>query len=169
MADDLDDLDRRILEILARDGRATFQAIADAVGLRRPSVHERVRKLEARGVVTGYRAVLDPEAVGGAVVAFVALEVVRTGKGEDCMAGCTAVAEALKRHPEVLEFHTVAGGTDALVKVRASDMRGLEDLVMRRISAIPGVGRVQTTVVLSTAFERALAPTARRKARKGAG
>ncbi|HEV8360536.1 MAG TPA: Lrp/AsnC family transcriptional regulator [Candidatus Thermoplasmatota archaeon] len=154
----IDDLDRKILAVLAFDGRATLQAIGDRVGLRRPAVHERLRRLERAGVVQGYRADLDPAAVGAEVAAFVLLRIEGTGRdGNDCLACCDRVARALRKLPGVLEFHTLAGSEDAVVKVRAADVRALERLVMRDISGIPGVARVNTMVVLSTHFERPLA------------
>ena len=70
---DLDSIDIKILDILQTDGRASHSAIADAVGLSQPSVHERVKKLEQRGVITGYTAVLNPEAINLGVLAFVSV------------------------------------------------------------------------------------------------
>jgi DNA-binding Lrp family transcriptional regulator len=153
----LDDVDRRILAILAQDGRATLQAIGDRVGLGRPAVHERLRRLERAGVVKGYRAEVEPAALGAGVAAFVLLRIEGTGRdGNDCMACCDRVARALHKLPGVLEFHTLAGSEDAVVKVRAADVRALERLVMRDISGIAGVARVNTMIVLSTHFERSL-------------
>lgn len=154
MTYDLDDTDRRILGYLARDGRATFEEIAQAVGLRRPSVHERVKKLEKAGVIRGYHAALSPDDVDAGLVAYVFLKVSPTGK--DCLTRCGELAERLRRLPEVLEFHTVAGAEDALVKVRARDVRDLERLVLKEISGTPGVHDVVTKIVLSTQFERPL-------------
>lgn len=150
----LDPLDRAILEQLRKDGRATLQDIADTVGLRRPSVHERVKKLEAAGIIRGYRAELEPEALDAGLVAFATLHL-HLKPGQDCLGACSDVAKALRRFPEVLEFHTIAGSEDALLKVRVKDMRALERLVMRDVSGLPGVARVQTMVAMSTHFERA--------------
>lgn len=168
----LDEVDRRILDHLARDGRASLQDIADAVGLRRPSVHERVKKLEAAGVLRGYRAVLAPETIDAGLVAFALLHV-HVKPGEDCLGACHSVAKALRKLPEVLEFHTIAGQDDALLKVRVKDMPALERLMMRDVSGIPGVARVQTLVAMSTHFERApavpLRPEGEAKAKRGVG
>jgi len=152
---ELDEIDRRILAHLCRDARSTFEAIAQDVGLRRPSVHERVRKLEKAGVVRGYHADVAPEAVGADLVAYVFVKAASGGK--DCLTRCGELAQRLKRLPEVLEFHTVAGVEDALVKVRVRDVRDLERLVLKEISGTPGVQDVVTKVVLSTQFERTLA------------
>jgi DNA-binding Lrp family transcriptional regulator len=152
----LDKTDLAILRALADDGRATLQDVADKIGLRRPSVHARVKKLEAEGVLRGYHADVDPDAVGAGLVAYVFLRVAH-GKGNDCMQACGKVGDALRKIPEVVEFHTLAGEDDAVAKVRAKDVRDLERVVMRQISGVPGVDRVRTNVVLSTHIERQVA------------
>lgn len=158
-------MDRRILDILVKDGRATYQEIAERVGLRRPSVHARVKKLEEAGVIRGYHAHLDPDAVGAGLVAYVLLTL--ESREGDCMDASQSAAEALKGVAEVLEFHTVAGEHDALVKLRAKDIRDLERLSTRVVSGAPGVGRIRTMVVLSTAFERPVATTKRPPSSRG--
>jgi Lrp/AsnC family leucine-responsive transcriptional regulator len=149
----MDRVDVEIVRALVADGRASVQQVADKVGLRRPSVHARIAKLEDEGVITGYRAQVDPDAIGAGLVALVLVKVAH-GKGTDCMAACGKVADALRRIPEVVEFHTLAGEDDAMVKVRAKDVRDLERVVMRQVSGVPGVERVRTSVVLTTHFER---------------
>lgn len=144
---DLDETDRRILEHLVRDGRSSVQEVADAVGLRRPSVHARIQRLERDGILQSYHARLDPAQVGRGTVAFVYLQVAH-GAGQDCLASCGSVVEA----------HTSAGDDDMVLKVRVADLRELEDLVLRRISGLPNVRRVRTGMVLSTHFERPVPP-----------
>ncbi|HUR70276.1 MAG TPA: Lrp/AsnC family transcriptional regulator [Candidatus Thermoplasmatota archaeon] len=151
----MDKLDAAILRALVEDGRATLQDIAEKVGLRRPSVHARVKKLEAEGVIRGYHADVDPEKVEAGLTALVFLRVAH-GKGNDCMAACGRVGDALRKIPEVVEFHTLAGDEDAVAKVRAKDVRDLERLVMKQVSGIAGVERVRTAIVLSTHMERPL-------------
>jgi len=153
---DLDATDRALLARLIRDGRATFQDLADAVRLRRPSVHERVKKLERAGIVRGYHAHVDPDKVGAGLVAYVFLKMEPCSgpEGRDCMTRCNDAAKRLERMPEVVEFHTVAGQQDVMVKVRVADVRELERVVMREISGTPGVAGVETRVVLRTHFER---------------
>jgi Lrp/AsnC family leucine-responsive transcriptional regulator len=170
---DLDGIDRSILRALVADGRASVQEVADAVGLRRPAVHERVKRLEADGFIRGYAAQVDPAQSGQELLAFVYLQV-NHGDGHDCLAGCSSVAEALRALPAVLEVHTLAGDEDLLVKVRVGSLRQLEDLVLRRISGIPAVRKVRSSVALSTQLERPTqippepAPTDRRRP-KGRG
>jgi len=153
---DLDKLDVAILRALTADGRATLQDVSQKVGLQRPSVHARVKRLEKEGVIEGYHARVSPDAVGAGLLAIVFLRVSH-GKGQDCMQACGKVAEALRKIPEVVEFHTLAGEEDAIAKVRAKDVRDLERVVMRQISGIAGVERVRTNVVLSTHVERPIA------------
>lgn len=148
-------MDIAILRELVADGRATLQTIADRVGLRRPSVHARVRALEERGVLRGYHAALEPDAVGGGLVAFAYLQVCH-GRGQDCFGSAAKVAEALRRVPQVLEVHTTAGDDDMVVKLRARDIRELEHVVLKQVSGIAGVERVRTSIALSTHFERPL-------------
>lgn len=163
----MDDTDVEILRILGREGRASLQAIADRVRLRRPSVHARVRKLEERGIVQSYRAVLDPEQTGCGLVAFASIRVLRQ-RNESCSSACGTVSDALRRIPEVVEVHTVAGDDDLLVKLRAADVRDLERVLMREVSAVPGVERVRTTVALSTHFERENPVLPRRRVKRAA-
>lgn len=153
---DLDTTDRAILRALVANGRATIQDVSDKVGLQRPSVHARVRRLEEDGVIEGYHARISPDAVDAGLLALVFLRVSH-GKGHDCMQACGRVADALRRIPEVVEFHTLAGEEDAIVKVRAKDVRDLERIVMQQISGIAGVERVRTNVVLSTHLDRPIA------------
>ena len=124
-------------------------AIAKAVGLSGPAVHDRVRKLEQRGVISGYSAVLDPDALGLFHAAFV---MVTLSEGNEFAADDPIVARICEE-PDVLEFHRIAGEDCYLVKVRTATNRDLERL-LRRIRSIRGVARTRTTVVLSTELEK---------------
>lgn len=152
----IDKIDLAILRALVSDGRASLQSVSELVRLQRPSVHARVKRLEATGVIEGYAARVSPDAVGAGLLAFAFLRVTH-GKGNDCMVACGSVADALRKIPGVVEFHTLAGEEDALVKVRARDIRELEEIVMREISGLPGVERVRTNIVLSTHLDRPVA------------
>ena len=148
----LDDVDRRILATLASDGRATVSSLAGLVGLSGPSVHERLRKLEAAGTIHGYAAVIDPEAVEAGVAAFVALNF-GPGVGDK-----EAIEAALAAEPAVLEAHEVAGDDCYLLKLRVSSPQELSAAVVRLRSISPDV-TTKTTVVLRTVLERALLAT----------
>ena len=145
----LDSIDRRLVEALAADGRATVTSLAELVGLSGPSVHERLRKLEAAGAIRGYAALLDPEGVGAEVAAFVALTL---GPG---LADKPRVDAALAAEPTVLEAHEVAGEDCYLLKLRVGSPQELSAAVARLRRLSPTV-TTRTTVVLRTVLERPL-------------
>ena len=120
--------------------------IAREVGLAPSAVLERMRKLEARGVIRGYAALVNPRAVGLGMLAFVA---VRTAE----VAGEEKVGQDLAGVPEVLEVHHVAGDDCFLVKVRARDAEHLGELLKTSIGRIAGVRSTRTTIVLETVKE----------------
>ena len=141
----MDGLDRKIIAALRVNGRATYAELGRAVGLSASSVHERVGKLEANGVITGYHAVVNPSAVGLGVTALVGIQPTDTATDAD-------VAEALGELDEVESCYAVAGDDAFVVKVRVSTVDELERS-LGRLRRIPGVARTHTTVVLSTRFE----------------
>jgi Lrp/AsnC family leucine-responsive transcriptional regulator len=112
-------------------------------------VHERVRKLEQRGVVDGYCAILDPLLLDRSHVAFV---MVTLSEGNEFAADDPIVARICEE-PDVLEFHRIAGEDCYLIKIRTATNKDLERL-LRRIRSIRGVARTRTTIVLSTELER---------------
>lgn len=145
----LDRVDRQILRLLREDGRMPHAAIAKQVGLSGPAVHERVRKLEQRGLISGYTAILDPETLDRNHVAFV---MVTLSEGNEFAADDPIVARICDE-PDVLEFHRIAGEDCYLIKIRTATNKELEKL-LRRIRSIRGVARTRTTIVLSTELER---------------
>ena len=149
MAAGLDRIDRQILTLLREDGRMSHAAIAKHVGLSGPAVHERVRKLEQSGVIAGYTAVLDPEALDRSHVAFVQ---VTLSEGNE-FADDEPIVARICDEPDVLEFHRIAGQDCYLIKIRTATNKDLEKL-LRRIRSIRGVARSRTTIVLSTELEQ---------------
>lgn len=145
----LDRIDRQIVQLLCKDGRMSHAAIAKEVGLSGPAIHDRVRKLEQRGIISGYTAVIDPDAVGKHHAAFT---LVSTADGVE-FAHDEEVVARICEEPDVLEFHRVAGQDCYLIKIRTQTNKELEQL-LRRIRCIPGVARSRTTVVLSTELEK---------------
>jgi len=141
----IDAIDTRILMALTTDSRRSYADVAAEVGLSTAAVHERVKKMGERGVIERFSLRVNPEKVGLHVTAFVAIR-------NDGGIHCRDVAPALRRMPEVLELHSVAGEYDFIAKVRTSHPRGLEE-VLYRIKAISGVARTTSTVVLNTEFE----------------
>lgn len=150
----MDPIDLRIIELLTQNARASYAELAQDVGLSAPSTAERVRRLEERGVVRGYAALVDPSALGRDLTAFVAVSVGDRTRTRAFLA-------ALDQLPEVVECHHVAGDDDYLLKVHVPGTRGLEELVTDRLKAIKGVTRTRTTVVLSTAIDRPVGPRER--------
>jgi Lrp/AsnC family leucine-responsive transcriptional regulator len=138
--------DARILEVLQRDGRRPYADLGAEVGISGPSVHERVKKLEARGVIQGYAARVDPNAAGLVILAFCWVTQAPGTTATDLTGDFAAI-------PEIEECHHIAGEADYLLKVRARDTIDLER-VLRVIQAVPHVFTTETDVVLSTAFER---------------
>jgi Lrp/AsnC family leucine-responsive transcriptional regulator len=144
-----DVLDRQILRLLRQDGRMSVASIAKEVGLSGPSVHERIKKLEQRGIIAGYTAVLEPRLLNRPHVAFV---MVTLAEGNEFAIDDPIVARICEE-PDVLEFHRIAGEDCYLIKVRSATNKELENL-LRRIRKIRGVARTRTTIVLSTELER---------------
>jgi Lrp/AsnC family leucine-responsive transcriptional regulator len=151
----LDDVARRILAILAHDGRASYQAIADQVGLSRPAVMERVKRLEEAGVITGYAARVDRAKLGHPITAFVAVRY--TQSDAELERGAERGVRALERHPYVLEAHHVAGEDCYILKVAAPSLQDLE-AVLREVREPGRPVSTRTTIVLSTVFEKAGVP-----------
>ena len=149
MAAGLDRIDRHILRLLRHDGRMSHAAIAKEVNLSGPAVYERVRKLEQKGVIAGYSAILDPNVLDRSHVAFV---LVTLSEGNEFAADDPIVARICEE-PDVLEFHRIAGEDCYLVKTRTATNKDLERL-LRRIRSIHGVARSRTTIVLSTELEK---------------
>ena len=138
--------DARILEILQRDGRRPYADLGTEVGMSGPSAHERVKKLEAKGVIRGYAAVVDPTALGYDILAF---SWITQAPGT----AATDLTDEFAGIPEIEECHHIAGEADYLLKVRARDTRDLER-VLRLIQATRHVFTTETDVVFSSGFER---------------
>jgi len=144
----LDHISRRILQLLSADGRASYQAIADEIGLSRPAVMERVKRLEEAGFIRGYHARLDRSKSGFPITAFVAIRYPVTEH-----AGDEPQIQALAANPNVLECHHVAGDDCYVLKVAAPSIESLEG-VLRQIKQPGHPVSTRTTIVLSTLFEK---------------
>jgi Lrp/AsnC family transcriptional regulator, leucine-responsive regulatory protein len=147
----IDEIDRRILDMLQRDGKLSQAKIAQAVGLTTPSVNERIKKMERRGLIRGFVALLDHRKLGLQLTAYVdvALENVRLEKG---------FVDEVERMPEVQDCHYLGGDYGYRLKVKAPDHLGLADLIQRRLQTIKGVARARVEVVLSVKKESVLLP-----------
>lgn len=143
MGETLDDIDRILVRQLVSDGRATLAELAASAGLSVSAVQSRVRRLESRGVVTGYSARVDPEAVGHFLSAFVAITPLDPSQPDDAPA-------RLEHIHEVESCHSVAGEESYVLLVRVVSARALEDL-LQRIRATANV-RTRSTIILNTFY-----------------
>jgi len=141
----LDDIDRHILLELQLDGRLTNQELADRVGLSPSPCLRRVRALEQAGVITGYRAVVSPEAVGLSITAFVRLTL-----SSHSAEVVDAVEEELRGVPQIVEAYLLAGDQDYLVKVVVPSFSAYEDFVRDRLRGIPSLASIETTFAFGT-------------------
>ncbi|HEX9035937.1 MAG TPA: Lrp/AsnC family transcriptional regulator [Ktedonobacterales bacterium] len=143
-----DDVDEKILTILQQDARTSNAEIARQLGMAPSAIFERIRKLEARGVITGYETRLDPRALEAGLLAFVFVR-------DEGAYGALETGAALAAIPEVQEVHNVAGEDCYLVKVRVADTNALGRLLRERFGAIPSIRSTRTTIVLDTLKETA--------------
>lgn len=141
----MDDVDRRLLDALRANGRASYAELGRLVGLSGPSVTERINRLEQNGTIAGYTAVVPPAVVGLRVTALIGLLLTDSAELED-------VGRRLGDVPEVEDCWFVAGEETYLLKVRVSDHGELERII-GRLNRIRGVARTRTTVALSTKWE----------------
>jgi len=148
----LDPVDRKILRLLQEDARRSYRELGELVDLRAPSVHARVQRLEKDGFIRGYHADIDPEKVGRSMTAYVSIGLEGGHKGD--RPRTETVAEQLRKDHDVVEVHAVTGEDDLLVKVRTTDIRGLERLLLRSLEPLEGVRRTTTTIVVRTLVER---------------
>ena len=140
----VEDSDRTIVRLLARDGRLSYTELAKAAGLSTSAVHQRVRRLEARGVIRGYAALVDCEAIGLALTAFVSITPTDPSAPDDAPTRLEAMTE-------IEACHSVAGQESYILKVRVATPGDLE-VLLARIRAEAGVS-TRTTIVLSTPYE----------------
>ena len=145
----MEDIDREILRLLLADGRMSYTDLGKATGLSTSAVHQRVRRLEQRGVIRGYTAVIDFEAIGLPLTAFVSATPLDPAAPDD-------VPDRLKDLPEIEACHSVAGSENYILKVRVATPGALEGL-LSRIRAAAAVS-TRTTIVLSTPFEARTLP-----------
>ena len=139
----LDPTDARLLAALQRDGSMTAQELADVVNLSPSQAARRRARLEADGVIAGYRARLDPDALGLGVQAFV--EVQMTAHNADTAAGFLRLVSAL---PQVVACWTLTGRADYLLRVWCADLAALNVLIQQRLLVHPAVARVQSQIVM---------------------
>lgn len=136
--------DRRIIELLRHDGRTSYTDLGKAIGLSTSAVHQRVRRLEERGVITGYSAVVDPAAVGTPLTAFISVTPLDPREPDD-------IPDRLRDIPQIDACYSVAGDANYMLRVRVGTPQDLEEL----LATVRNKGGVstRTTIVLSTSWE----------------
>jgi Lrp/AsnC family leucine-responsive transcriptional regulator len=147
----MDEVDQQILELLQENARVSNAEIARQVGMVPSGVLDRIRRLEERGLIEGYRAKINPKKLGLGLLAFIFVVT-------DELPGETPSAEALAEIPEVLEVHHIAGEDCYVAKVRVADTDALADLIKHKIGGIAAVRNTRTTIVLETLKETARLP-----------
>jgi len=142
--DEFDDIDRAILRILQADGRVSNADLARQVRLSPPAVHARVRRLEEAGVIRGYVALMDHEALGFELLCLINISMERHRRKD-----IEQVRQAVQDMPEVLECHHLTGEFDYQLKVVVHNRKELEQFVIDRLSTIPGIAHIRTSLVFS--------------------
>ena len=142
---DLDDFDRKIIDVLRADGRIAITDLAARVGLSKTPCQVRVKRLIANGTIRGFRAIVDPARLGLDHIAFA--EVKLSDTREEALA---AFRRAVLKIPEVEECHMIASSFDYLLKVRTADIRRYREVLGERISSLPHVASTSTFVAMET-------------------
>lgn len=141
--DDLDRTDRRMLSILQSDGRIAAVDLAARIGLSPPSTGERLKRLQKEGYIEGFSARLNPQKLGFGILVFIEVSLDKTTPDV-----FEIFAKAVRRAPEVLECHMVAGGFDYLIKTRLADMATYREFLGNVLLSLPGVRETRTYAVL---------------------
>jgi Lrp/AsnC family leucine-responsive transcriptional regulator len=153
MSSELDETDRRLLDMLQRDGQQSMAELSKAIGIAPSTLNDRVKRLGRLGIITGMHAHLDPHALGLSLLAFVFVAWSERG----------VEAEFLRRiaaAPDVVECHHVTGAWNYLLKVRVRDTRALEAFLGNVLKQVEGLQRTETLIVLSSPKETTALPVA---------
>jgi len=149
----MDELDRKTMHFLMRNGRGTWAELGELLGLSAPAAAERARKLQAEGAILHYAAIADPEKLGLPLTAYVAVTIGDQRKR-------TQFLRLAEKHEQIVECHHVAGEDDYLLKVRCRGTRDLDHFLSRTLKdGDLGIARTRTTVVLTTGKETVRLPT----------
>lgn len=141
---DLDNIDLAILEVLQQDGRISNADLARRVNLSAPATHTRVRRLESEGYISGYTALLNREKLGYDMLCYVHVSLQMHQQSE-----LEKLRAALQAMPEVLECSFVTGEFDYLLKVALRNQKDLERFILRRLTPLTGIARVNTSLVVA--------------------
>lgn len=149
----LDTFDRKILDIMAVEGRISVTELARRIGLSKSPTQARLKRLEDQGIIQGYTALFDPIRLGRDHVAFVEVKLTDTRE-----AALAAFNKAVMQVPEVEQCHLIAGAFDYLLKVRTAGMPGYRAVLAEKISTLPHVANTSTYVAMQAVKEDGLAP-----------
>lgn len=149
----IDAFDRKILDILAVEGRISVTALADKIGLSKSPTQARLRRLEENGTIRGYCALFDPIKLGREHVAFVEIKLSDTRE-----AALAAFNDAVSKIPEVEQCHMIASSFDYLLKVRTDGMIGYRSVLAEKISTLPHVANTSTYVAMQAVKEEGIKP-----------
>ena len=149
----LDNLDRRILAALQRDGRLSNVQLAEEVGLSPSPCLRRVRLLEDAGIIRGYHADLDRDGIGLGLTVFVGIRVERHQDGVS-----TAFRQVVESLQEVVSCHLVSGESDFLLQVTVPDLRGYENFLMSSLLKLPGVSDIRSNFAIATVKDQTALP-----------
>ena len=150
----LDAIDRKILEVLQGEGRISNVDLAVRIHLSAPQCYRRVRSLEERGVIRGYRADVAPEAIGFGVTAFVSVSI-----GGDDFGRVREIEAEIRAFPQILECFSVSGEDDYLLKVVAHDLKALSNFLTDRLMQVPGIDDVRSMICLEEIKRTSPLPT----------
>jgi len=145
---DLDIFDHKILKIIASEGRISVTELATRIGLSKSPTQTRLKRLEENGVITGYRAMLDPIQLGREHVAFVEIRLSDTRE-----TALKAFNTAVRAIPEIEQAHLIAGNFDYLLKVRVSDMSSYRQVLAEKLSTLPHISNTSTYVAMQAVKE----------------
>ena len=149
----MDEFDRKILRVLAAEGRLTAVEVASRVGLSPSAVTRRIQALESGGAIRGYRAMVDPASAGLGINIFVEITLER--QNDDTL---RAFEAALAPSPNVLSCHLMSGSSDYLIHIAARDLADFERLHANFLGHLPGVARIESKFALREAVDRPVAP-----------
>ncbi|ARO13593.1 leucine-responsive regulatory protein [Ketogulonicigenium robustum] len=149
----LDATDKRILDVLQKEGRITNAELADRIGLSASACHRRVQRLEEDGFIRGFVALLDPRKVRRQTTVFV--EITLSGQADEVL---DSFERAVARVPQVLECHLMTGAADYLLKVVAEDTEDFARIHRRHLAKLPGVAQIQSSFALRTVVQTTALP-----------
>lgn len=143
----IDETDRKILSFLVNNARMPYLEIARECGVSGAAIHQRVKKLESAGIISGSRLVVKPSAIGLNMCAYIFITVTEPSKYQDVVA-------SLKRIPEIVECHFITGKASMLAKMYCYDNNHLMEILLNKLQMIPNIASTDTIISLEEAFER---------------